>query len=81
MAIEQKTPLEQFNETLERQVINRLTMAATSKIMGPNGQPIPGTLETDNFIISIADLGGGMLSVTTTDKLTGTSTNFIVSGQ
>jgi curli production assembly/transport component CsgF len=80
-AIEQKTPLEQFNETLERQVVNRLTTAATSRIIGPNGQLIPGNLETDNFIIQIADIGGGMLNVTTTDKLTGATTNFIVSSQ
>lgn len=79
--IEQKTPLEQFNETLERQVVNRLTTAATSKIIGPNGQLIPGNLETDNFIINIADIGNGMLNVTTTDKVTGASTTFMVSSQ
>src|SRR5690606_3411180 len=79
--IEEKSPLEQFNETLERQVINRLTTAATSKIMGPNGNLIPGNLETDNFIINVADIGNGMLNVTTTDKLTGASTQFTVSSQ
>lgn len=79
--LEEKTPLEQFNETLERQVVNRLTSAATSKIIGPNGNLIPGSLETDNFTILIADLGNGMLNVTTTDKLTGASTHFIVSSQ
>ncbi len=79
--LEEKTPLEQFNETLERQVINRLTTAATSRIMGPNGNLIPGNLETDNFIINVADIGNGMLNVTTTDKLTGASTQFIVSSQ
>ncbi|HLV28861.1 MAG TPA: curli assembly protein CsgF [Burkholderiaceae bacterium] len=79
--LEDKSPLEQFNETLERQVVNRLTTAATSKIIGPNGNLIPGNLETDNFIINIADLGNGMLNVTTTDKLTGASTSFIVSSQ
>jgi Curli production assembly/transport component CsgF. len=78
---EEKTPLEQFNETLERQVVNRLTSAATSKIIGPNGQLIPGNLETDNFIINIADMGNGMLNVTTTDKLTGATTQFMVSSQ
>ena len=79
--IEQKTPLEQFNETLERQVVNRLTTAATSKIIGPNGNLIPGNLETDNFVINIADMGNGMLNVTTTDKLTGATTAFMVSSQ
>ncbi len=79
--LEEKTPLDQFNETLERQVVNRLTTAATSKIIGPNGSLIPGNLETDNFIINIADIGNGMLNVTTTDKLTGASTTFMVSSQ
>jgi len=79
--IEEKTPLEQFNETLERQVVNRLTTAATSKIIGPNGNLIPGNLETDNFVIQIADIGNGMLNVTTTDKVTGASTTFMVSSQ
>lgn len=81
MGLEEKTPLEQFNETLERQVVNRLTTAATSKIIGPNGNLIPGNLETDNFIINIADMGNGMLNVTTTDKLTGATTAFMVSSQ
>lgn len=81
IGLEEKTPLEQFNETLERQVVNRLTTAATSKIIGPNGNLIPGNLETDNFIIQIADIGNGMLNVTTTDKLTGATTAFMVSSQ
>src|SRR5690606_827572 len=79
--MEEKTPLEQFNETLERQVVNCHTTAATSKIIGPNGNLIPGNLETDNFIINIADMGNGMLNVTTTDKLTGATTAFMVSSQ
>ena len=79
--LEEKTHLEQFNEALERQVVNRLTTAATSKIIGPNGNLIPGNLETDNFLINIADMGNGMLNVTTTDKLTGATTAFMVSSQ
>ena len=78
---EEKSPLEQFNEALERQVVNRLTTAASAKIIGPNGNLIPGNLETDNFIINIADLGNGMLNVSTTDKLTGNTTTFMVSAQ
>lgn len=81
LALEEKKPLDQFNEALERQVVNRLTTAATSKIIGPNGNLIPGNLETDNFIINIADMGNGMLNVTTTDKLTGATTAFMVSSQ
>lgn len=77
--IEQKTPLQTFNETLERSVLTRLTAAASSKIIGSDGQFIPGLLETDNFTIAVADSGGGNLTITTTDKTTGASTSFQVS--
>ncbi|NYT51423.1 curli assembly protein CsgF [Parapusillimonas granuli] len=77
-ALENKTPLEVFNETLERSIISRLATAASSKIIGPDGQFVPGTLETDNFTITVADLGNGFLSITTTDKMTGGLTTFQV---
>lgn len=77
--IEQKTPLQTFNETLERSILNRLTVAASSRIIGTDGGFIPGILETDNFTITVADMGGGNLTITTTDKLTGDSTSFQVS--
>ena len=79
LGIEQKTPLQTFNESLERSILNRLTVAASSRIIGSNGQFIPGVLETDNFTITVADLGGGNLNITTTDKTTGDSTTFQVS--
>jgi curli production assembly/transport component CsgF len=77
----QQTSLQQFNDILERSVLSRLASAATSGIMGANGQLIPGTVSTGNFNIQISDLGGGMLQVTTTDKVTGASTSFQVGQQ
>ncbi|NGM87957.1 curli assembly protein CsgF [Parapusillimonas sp. SGNA-6] len=73
-----KTPLQMFNESLERSILNRLTVAASSKIIGADGQFVPGILETENFTITVADLGGGLLNITTTDKVTGDSTSFQV---
>lgn len=73
-----QTSLQQFNDILERSVLSRLASAATSGIMGSNGQLIPGTVSTGNFSIQISDLGGGLLQVTTTDKVTGASTSFQV---
>jgi curli production assembly/transport component CsgF len=49
--------------------------------MGPNGGLQPGTVETGNFRITIVDSGGGVLTITTTDKVTGASTSFQVGGQ
>lgn len=73
-----KTPLQQFNEMLERSILSQLSYSATSNIMS-NGKLTPGTVETGNYRINIADLGGGMLLITTTDKTTGASTSFQVS--
>ena len=74
----QQTPLQQFNELLERSILNQIASSATSKV-SVGGKLVPGTVETANFIIAITDLGGGKLRVTTTDKVTGVSTVFEVS--
>jgi curli production assembly/transport component CsgF len=74
-----QTPLQQFNQTLERMVLSQLASAATSKLMGQDGKLVPGTFTTENFIITVTDLGGGLLRVTTTDKATGAVTTFEVS--
>ena len=73
-----QTPLEQFNQTLERTVLSQLAAAATSKLMGQDGKLVPGTFSTANFIITVTDLGGGVLRVTTTEKATGAVTSFEV---
>jgi curli production assembly/transport component CsgF len=75
-----KTPLQQFQDLLERSILSRLATAATSSVLGSSGQLVPGTVETGNFVITITDLGGGLLRVTTTDKVTGDSSIFEVGG-
>jgi curli production assembly/transport component CsgF len=73
-----QTPLQQFNQTLERMVLSQLASSASSKLMGQDGKLIPGTFTTENFIITVTDLGGGILRVTTTEKATGVVTSFEV---
>ena len=73
-----QSPLDQFNQTLERTVLSQLASSATSKLIGADGKLMPGTFSTTNFTITIADIGGGLLRITTTDKTTGTSTSFEV---
>lgn len=70
-------PLSQFNESLERAVLSQLASSATSRILN-NGQLVPGNIETGNFRINVIDTGGGALMVTTTDKVTGASSSFVV---
>lgn len=74
----QQSPLQIFQDTLERSILGRLAASATSRIVGEDGRLIPGNLETDNFTINIVDVGGGLLSITTVDKVTGGSTTFQV---
>jgi curli production assembly/transport component CsgF len=74
----QRTPLEQFNETLQRAILSRVAAAATGSLFNASGQLVPGTVETADFSISIVDQGGGVLQITTTDKATGQSTSFQV---
>ncbi|NHZ90807.1 curli assembly protein CsgF [Massilia sp. CCM 8733] len=73
-----QSPLAQFNQTLERTVLSQLASAATSKLLGQDGKLVPGTFSTANFTITVLDLGGGMLRITTTDKTTGATTTFEV---
>lgn len=72
-----KTPLQQFNDILERSILSQLASAATSSVIS-NGKLVPGTVQTNNFVIDIIDLGGGLLRVTTTDKATGATSTFEV---
>jgi curli production assembly/transport component CsgF len=76
----QQTALQQFNDALSRSIMGQLASAATSSIIGPNGKLVPGTIQTGNFRITIVDSGGGMLTITTTDLVTGATTTFIISG-
>lgn len=71
--------LEEFNQMLQRSILSRISAAVTSSIISDSGQLVPGTIETTDFIINIADLGGGLIQITTTDKITGQSTSFQIS--
>lgn len=75
----QQTPLQQFNAQLQQSILSRVAASATSSIIGTDGKLHPGIIQTGDFTIAIVDLGGGNLSITTTDKATGAQTSFQVS--
>lgn len=75
------TPLQQFNQSLQRSVLSRLSAAATTGLIGSSGQLIPGVIDTGNYHIVISDLGSGVLQVSTTDKTTGENVMFQVNGK
>lgn len=72
--IEEKSPLDQLNETLERLLVSRMASAASMSIMDENGNFKPGLLETQNFIITVTEMADGGMSITTFDKTTGATT-------
>lgn len=74
----QTTPLQDFNDTLQRSILNRVASSASSQIIGTDGTLHPGTVETTDFTISVINVGGGLLKITTTDKSTGAQTSFQV---
>lgn len=71
-----QTQLAQFNDTLQRVILSRISSAVSSQVVGNDGRLVPGTVQTTDFVINIADLGAGRLRVTTTDKVSGQSTTF-----
>ncbi len=75
-----KTPAERFSETLQRSILNRIAFATSSSLLDANGNLVPTTapLQTNDFTISINDLGGGSLGVVVVDKITGQTTEFSV---
>jgi len=75
----QLSQLDQFNKTLQQTILSRIASSISSGIVDSKGNLIPGELDTQNFSISIVDLGNGTLQITTTDKTTGQSTSFEVS--
>jgi curli production assembly/transport component CsgF len=70
--------LDTFNQRLQSMVLDRIATSVTGSLFDSNGHLIPGTVETSAFRISIVQLPGGLLQITTTDKSTGASTTFQV---
>jgi curli production assembly/transport component CsgF len=76
-----ESTLDEFNSQLQQAILSRVATSVTSSIVGTDGSLKPGTINTGNFSIVISQVSGGNLQVTTTDKTSGASTTFIVSGQ
>ncbi len=78
-ALSGQSTLQQFNDILQRSILNRIATATASGIVGGDGKLIPGAIDTRDFHIEIVDLGGGLLQIKTTDKANGSSTSFQIS--
>ncbi len=73
-----KSPMEQFNDMLQRALLSRVASVLAGSMVDSNGDLKPGTYDTKDFTITVVDMGGGVLQITTFDKNTGTSTTFEV---
>lgn len=74
-----QSQLDLFNQRLQSLILDRIASSISGSLFDSSGNLVPGQVETTSFIISIVDLGGGILLITTTDKVTGASTSFQVS--
>lgn len=74
----QLTPLQQFQQELQQAVLSRIAQSVTGGIVNAQGQLVPGTIQTSDFIINISQVSPGVLQITTTDKSTGQTTSFQV---
>ncbi len=73
------TPLQNFNNSLQQAILNRLTSQSLATIFGSSSKLVPGTYDTTAYTITITDSGNGSLTISTTDKKTGAVVSFVVS--
>jgi curli production assembly/transport component CsgF len=69
-----KSDVDQFNDLLQRSALNRLAAALSGGLVDASGQLKAAHQEFADFTLDILPLGGGLVEITTTDKLTGAST-------
>ncbi|MCX7069531.1 MAG: curli assembly protein CsgF [Gammaproteobacteria bacterium] len=67
--------LANFQQNLQNAILSRVQSAVLSKIVGVDGGLVPGTVETQDYIITVVD-NGGTVTVTTTDRTTGQTSTF-----
>ena len=68
---DEDSPLEEFNERLQRSLLSRITSAVTRDIVDIDGNITPGNFQTTDYLIEIIDEGNGLMTIITTDRVTG----------
>lgn len=71
--------LDAFTTSLQNAILQKLSTAVESEIIGPTGKIIPGVLDTSDFTIRVVDNGNGSVNITTIDKATGETSSFDIS--
>lgn len=79
--VSRKTPADRlaaFEEALQNAVLSRVQSAAIRQIVNVDGGLIPGTVETQDFIITVVNNGDGTVTIQTTDKQTNQVSQFTI---
>lgn len=64
-----------FQQNLQNAILSRVSSTVLSTIVGVDGGLVPGTVTTQDYIITVVD-NGGLVTVTTTDRTTGQTSTF-----
>lgn len=67
--------IQQFQDNLQRAILNRIATAVSGSVVDANGNLIPGTVTIGSFTVTVVDLGT-TLRITTTDGSTGQTSTF-----
>ncbi|SEQ14384.1 curli production assembly/transport component CsgF [Solimonas aquatica] len=73
--------LQAFADSLQSAILSRVSSAALRNIINVDGGLIPGTVETQDYIITVTDKGNGVTTISTTDRTTGQTNTFEISTQ
>lgn len=74
----QLTPLQNFNNSLQQAILTRLSTLTLATLFGGGSTLVPGTYETEAYTITVVE-NSGILTISTTDKRTGSVVSFDVS--
>lgn len=68
-----------FAASVQSAILSRVSSALIKNIVNEvDNTLVPGTVVTQDYIITVANLSGGVVQVTTTDRTTGQATTFEV---
>lgn len=72
------SPLQNFNNSLQQAILNRLSTLTLATMFGTGSKLLPGTYDTAAYTITVVE-NAGVLTISTTDKKTGAVVSFEVS--
>lgn len=73
------SPLQNFNNSLQSAILSRLSSEALTSMFGKSSTLVPGSYDTGSYTINVVQpVANGPLTITTTDKTSGSTATFTV---